>query len=148
MSKKASTKKKPTYNQTSAIRSALRRSFSRSPIVREVLHEGRREVPRFKKDGSLAAKPGVEYCCQVCGSWVNSTKIAVDHIDPVVPPDGSFDPQNPDWNLFISRLWCDKSNLQRICEPCHHAKTQAERLRLKELRDFHKQKQLTKIIME
>lgn len=124
---KNATKKKPKYNQSSAIRSALRRSFSRSPVVREVLMDGRREVPKYKKDGSLAAKPSVQYQCQCCNEWVGSTKISVDHIIPVVPTDGSFDPQNPDWNMFIGRLWCPKANLQRICDDCHQEKTNKEK---------------------
>lgn len=89
--------------------------------------EGRREMPKYKKDGTLAAKPAVQYCCQVCNQWVSSTKVSVDHIVPVIPTDGSFDPQNPDWNLFVSRLWCAKTNLQRICDDCHYEKTQSEK---------------------
>jgi 5-methylcytosine-specific restriction endonuclease McrA len=115
-------KRKPPYNQNSAIRSALRRAFSRSPIVREVLAEGRKESPKHRKDGSLAKKPSVRYQCQVCGEWVSSTKINVDHIDPVIPADSTF----TDWNTYIARLWCPKSNLQRICEDCHNEKTRAE----------------------
>lgn len=127
MTKKA--KKKPKYNQNSAIRSALRRSFSRSPIVREVLMDGRREVPKFKKDGTPAAKPAVQYRCQVCEAagrdgWVSSTKISVDHVDPVIPVDATF----TDWNTFVDRLWCPKSNLQRICDDCHNIKTAEERV--------------------
>jgi 5-methylcytosine-specific restriction endonuclease McrA len=121
-------KKKPPYNQTSAIRSALRRAFSRSPIVWEVLKEGRRYFAKFNKDGFRAKKDGVETHCQVCNTWVKAPiKVAVDHIQPVVPTDGSFDPQNPDWNMFVARLWCDKQNLQRICSTCHDAKTALER---------------------
>lgn len=126
MRKKA---KKKTYNQDSAIRSALRRSFSRSPIVREVLLEGRREVPKRNKKGDLAKKPSVQYQCQVCGAWVSSTKIAVDHIDPVIPLTGFpvTHSGKKDWNVFIDRLWCDKANLQRICDDCHNKKTKQER---------------------
>ena len=66
----------------------------------------------------------------MCNQWVGSTKIAIDHIDPVVPPDGfpaSFDM----WDritLFLKRLWCEKSNLQRICDDCHDKKTYKERI--------------------
>lgn len=126
MKKKA---KRKTYNQDSAIRSALRRSFSRSPIVREVLLEGRREVPKRVKNGGLAKKPSVQYQCQVCGSWVSSTQIAVDHIDPVIPLTGFplTSSGKKDWNTFIDRLWSDKANLQRICDDCHNKKTKQER---------------------
>jgi len=135
---------KPKYNQNSAIRSALRRSFSRSPIVKEVLQEGRREVPKYKKDGTLSAKPGVQYHCQVCQRWTPSTKIAVDHIEPVIPADGTF----TDWNTFVDRLWCEKSNLQRICDDCHAVKTEQERVFRKTIMDDAKRAELAKLIVE
>lgn len=120
-------KKRPPYNQEAQIRGALRRAFSRSPLVREVLEESRQEFPRFKNDGTRHKRNWVKRQCQVCQQWVSSSKIAVDHIDPVI----SVDHGKQDWNTFIDRLWCNtsgKSNLQRICDPCHDAKTQKERI--------------------
>ena len=81
-------KKQPPFNQEMQIRGANRRLFARSPIVREKLEESRQEFPRYKKDGTLAKKPWVKRQCEVCNAWVSSTKIAIDHKDPVVPPDG------------------------------------------------------------
>lgn len=123
-------KKKPPFNQEMAIRGANRRLFARSPLVIEKLNESRQEFPRYKKDGTLAKKPWVKRQCEVCGAWVSSTKIAIDHKDPVVPPDG-FPAHFDMWDrvtLFLKRLWCDKSNLQRICDDCHDKKTQEERI--------------------
>ena len=117
-------KKKPPYNQNSVIRGALRRAFARSPIVQELTQESRREVPRYKKDGSRHKKNSVQRQCQVCGEWVSSSNIAIDHIVPVISVDDGF----IDWNAFIERLWCDRSNLQRICSSCHDSKTQIERI--------------------
>lgn len=120
-------KNKPPYNQSSAIRGALRRAFSRSPLVREVLEESRQEFPRYKKDGTRHKKNWVKRQCQVCSTWVPSSQIAVDHIVPVISVDSGFQ----DWNEFVDRLWCNtlgKANLQRICDPCHDVKTQAERI--------------------
>lgn len=125
-----SKKKRPPYNQNSAIRSALRRTFSRSPIVREVLMAGRREVPKYNKDGTRAKKNAVQYQCEVCGKWVGSTHVEVDHINSVIDNEVGF----IDWNTFIARLFCDKSNLQRICDDCHDIKTQKEREIAKERR--------------
>lgn len=116
--------KKPKYNQNAAIRGALRRQFSRSPIVREVLMKVRREIARYNKDGSRAKKDAVQYCCNVCGQWASSTKVAVDHISPVIDVQVGF----VDWNEFVRRLFCDASNLQVICDPCHDSKTQIERI--------------------
>ena len=120
-------KKKPPYNQEAQIRGALRRAFSRSPLVREVLEESRQEFPRYKKDGTRHKKNWVKRQCQVCDQWVSSSHIAVDHIDPVI----SVDHGKQDWNTFIDRLWCDtsgKANLQRICDTCHDKKTHEERI--------------------
>lgn len=117
-------KKKPKYNQEAAIRGALRRAFSRSPIVQEVMAESRREVPRFNKDGSRHKKNWVQRQCQVCGEWVSTSKMAVDHKIPVI----SVEEGKTNWDEFIARLWCAKENLQRICDPCHDKKTYAERI--------------------
>jgi 5-methylcytosine-specific restriction endonuclease McrA len=117
-------KKKPKYNQNTVIRGALRRAFARSPLVQEIMQESRREAPRYKADGSRHKKNWVQRECQVCGEWVSSSNMAVDHIIPVVSVEEGFQ----DWNEFITRLWCDKTNLQRICDICHDKKTQAERI--------------------
>ncbi len=113
-----------TWNQEAAIRGALRRTFSRSPIIREVLFKVRREVPKFNKDGSRAKKDAVQYRCNVCQTFVGSTKVSVDHISPVVSVTDGF----LDFNTFIQRLFCDATNLQVICDECHNTKTQAERI--------------------
>lgn len=115
-------KKKPPYNKNSQIRGALRRAFARSPVVKEKMMEARMEIPRYKKDGTLAKKPHVRYQCETCTEWVSSTKIEIDHVKPVISVDDGF----VDWNTFIDMLWCDKENLKRCCSSCHDAKTHAE----------------------
>lgn len=117
-------KKRPPYNENAAIRGALRRQFSRSPVVREVLMKVRREVPKYNKDGSRAKKDAVQYQCSACGQWTKSTAVAVDHVVPVIAVETGF----TDWNDFVSRLFCGPGNLQVICDPCHNAKTQTERI--------------------
>lgn len=120
-------KTKPPYNQEAQIRGALRRAFSRSPLVREVLEESRQEFPRFKKDGTRHKKNWVKRQCEVCNQWVPSSQISVDHIDPVI----SVESGKQDWNTFVDRLWCNttgKANLQRLCDTCHDIKTYAERI--------------------
>lgn len=112
------------FNKESAIRGALRRVFSRSPIVREVLMKVRREVPKYRQDGTRAKKDAVQYLCNVCSQYVGSTQVAVDHIVPVISVDDGF----IDFNTFIQRLFCDASNLQVICDDCHQKKTNSERI--------------------
>lgn len=120
-------KKKPKFNQNSAQRSAWRRIFTRSPVVIEIMNEGRRESVWYKKDGTPAKRPRVEFLCAGCNKWFMKKDVAVDHIDPVIHPTNGF----TTWDEFSNRLFCEKSNLQILCkngkESCHHIKTQQER---------------------
>jgi 5-methylcytosine-specific restriction endonuclease McrA len=134
MKKKA---KKPKYNQNAQIRSAIRRAFSRSPVVQEVLKEARIEEPKYNKDGSLAKKPAVFFRCAICGRKFKRTEIAADHINPVIEVDKGF----MGWDVFVDRLgWERKENLQALCNyklkykekydninSCHYQKTQIEK---------------------
>jgi|ERR1700677_524869 len=115
--------KKTPFNQNSVLRGAIRRAFSRSPLLKEILNESRREVPRYKMDGTRYKVDSVQRQCQVCNEWVGASHIAVDHIIPVIPIDGTF----VDWNTFVDRVWCGCENLQRICDTCHQIKTNKER---------------------
>lgn len=117
------TTKKKSFNESAATRGSMRRVFARSPIVLEVMNEGKRRVPKYNKDGSRAKVDRVEIQCQVCNEWKPATiGFAIDHIEPVIGDEGFID-----WNTFHARLWCPKSNLQRICKPCHKVKTNEER---------------------
>src|SRR5260370_1172130 len=80
--------------------------------------------PPMTAPAARAKKDAVQRQCQVCNNWVGSTHMAVDHIEPVISIEDGFQ----DWNEFIDRVWCAKSNLQRICDPCHDKKTYAERI--------------------
>lgn len=116
-------KKKPKFNAESAIRSALRRTFSRSPVVREVMMAVRRERPWYKKDGSTASKPRVEFLCSTCKQWWMGKDIQVDHAIPVVDPVVGF----VNWDTYVDRLFCQKENLSVLCKTCHKTKTDAEK---------------------
>jgi len=117
-------KKRPPYNPNAAIRSAIRRAFSRSPIVREVMDAARRDVPRYNKDGSRGKVDAVERLCNVCKVWTATKNVAVDHMQPVISVSEGF----KDWNTFVDRLGFEKKeNLQVICDTCHQSKTNLER---------------------
>lgn len=113
------------YDPVMAARQALRRAFSRSPVVIEMMRENRRKAPRFNKDGSRHKIDATEHLCNVCKKWkrsVKNSKVVIDHIDPVVEPEVGF----VDMNTYFKRLWCDRSKLQKICGDCHRTKTNAE----------------------
>lgn len=93
-------------------------------MVKQVIDAGKRTVPRFKKDGSPHKVDSVEYSCQECLNWFKKSEIEVDHIDPVVEPSKGF----VDWNTYFDRLWCDPSNLQRLCLSCHEKKTVSDKI--------------------
>lgn len=116
-------KKKPKFNQNSAIRSAIRRIFSRSPHVIDTLQKARRERPWHKKDGTVAKRSRVEFLCSSCDEWFMKKDIQVDHDIPVIDPIKGFE----DWNIFVERLFCDPENLKLLCKPCHKVKTDEEK---------------------
>ena len=115
-----------------AIIGGIKRVWHRHPRRLEVMKRVRKEEPRYRKDGSKAAKPQVFYICEACGAKAKPGRTAggypqvhIDHIDPVVPVDTVLDDMTLD--RYVERLFCDVSNLQALCSTCHNAKTQAER---------------------
>lgn len=115
--------KKRTYNQNSAIRGALRRSFVRSPVIQEIMKQNRKEEVQYNKDGSESLKKAVFFQCNVCKKWERRKKISVDHIEPVISIEEGF----VDWNTFVDRLFVSIDKLQVLCEDCHSEKTKKER---------------------
>lgn len=124
--------KKPRHwNENAQLRGAWRRKFTQSPIVDEIMDAGTRRVPRYNKDGSRAKVDSKEIHCQVCNQWVKASlngknNAQVDHIIPVIDV-LNVTGEVKDWNEYHDRLFCNKSNLQRICSPCHDMKTKKER---------------------
>lgn len=81
------------------------------------LNRGRRKrVVGTMKDGR--DKTVWENNCEGCGVWrdLKDNAFEVDHIEEV----GPF---KNDWNDFINRIFCEQSNLQRLCVHCHLKKT-------------------------
>lgn len=50
--------------------------------------------------------------------------VAVDHIEPVVPPTGFVS-----WDDVIERMFVEKDKLQVLCKECHDRKSKDERKR-------------------
>ncbi len=119
----ATKKKKPKFNKDSAIRSSIRRVFSRSPDVINTLKKVRRERPWYKKDGTAAKKPRVEYLCSNCDEYHMGKDVQVDHTIPVIDPVKGFET----WDTFVERVFCGVDNLAVLCKPCHKIKTDEEK---------------------
>jgi 5-methylcytosine-specific restriction endonuclease McrA len=64
------------------------------------------------------------YKCAGCGELFKREQIHIDHIEPVIPVDGTF----TDWNTFIERLFCPPEGFQILCIGCHESKTQLENI--------------------
>jgi hypothetical protein len=114
----------PDSESMSAIIGALKRTFSRSPMVREFLSRYRREQEWFKKDNTKAKKPKVFYKCFKCQQEFNSNNVQVDHIEPVIPV--NIPAKHLSINVLIDRLFCDESNLQILCKEHHKEKSKLE----------------------
>ncbi len=87
---------------------ALRKIWRWSPERREALNE---------------AKTGLnKYACHECNKISQRKFVHVDHVFPVVDPQKGFE----GFDVYISRLYCDKTGLQILCASCHSTKTKAE----------------------
>lgn len=126
-------KKKPTFNLKTVVKGALRRAFVRWPVAMEVREDAIH--PTIK-----GPRGGKQYICAGCGKTFGITKIAVDHISPIISLDKTINDYT--WDEIVERMFCDKSNLQVLCkENCHKKKTAEERKERKKYSDL-KQKGL------
>lgn len=96
----------------------LRNGSRKWPPKFETLNAAKTEKKINPKSGRLAQ----HYECNLCGKEYTNKDIEVDHIVPVVDPVVGF----VDWNTYIERLFCERSNYQAICKPCHRIKTKEE----------------------
>lgn len=101
------------------LKGAVRRVFSRSELRQKVVekalikHEDLSR-PRVKRWGK----------CAECKQPTPKSYLVVDHIDPVVELNRSFEDMS--FDELIDRMWCSIDNLQALCDNCHKVKTKAE----------------------
>lgn len=101
------------------ITSVLRSGSRRWPPKYETLNEAKTEKKVNENTGRLAQ----HFKCAKCKKDFPQKMVEVDHIKPVVSPAKGF----TTWDDFIEALYCDKSNLQLLCKPCHLVKTKKEK---------------------
>lgn len=101
------------------IKGALRRVFSRSDLRRKVLEAGivEHHDPKRKR-----VKTWVK--CEGCGVLEAKSNIDIDHKIPVIAITSSL--AEMDVLELVNAMWCDESNLQRLCTVCHDAKSASE----------------------
>lgn len=127
-------KKPKQYPDKSIIKGALRRVFARSPMIISVLKESVHPTARGPKGGK-------QYICAECKQTFAANKVAVDHIEPVVPVNKTV--QDLDYNELVERIFCDKDKLQVLCvDGCHKAKTVSERKIRTEFKRMRKEQDL------
>lgn len=100
------------------ITSALRGAFRRYPPKYEAIKAAFTTYKTNKATGRKAA----HFKCAECKKDFPQTMVQVDHLDPVVEVSGFVS-----WDVFIERLFCEPSNLQVLCKPCHLKKSKKEK---------------------
>lgn len=103
----------------SFITSTLRGGMRRWPPKWKALKDAELGRKTNKKTGKLA----MHYKCASCHNEYTSKDVQVDHIEPVVNPATGF----VSWDVYISRMFCEKHNLQVLCTTCHKVKTKEEK---------------------
>lgn len=111
---------KLTPKERGLIKGAIRRVFARSDLRKRVLDR----VDMAHKDSN---RPRVRKwsLCPVCNLPSPKYLMVVDHINPVIPLDKSFEDMSLD--EVLDRMWCEENNLQPICPNCHIIKTKGEK---------------------
>lgn len=108
-----------TKKERGLIKGGIRRAFSRSELRQKAIAESRVDHydptrPRVKKWSR----------CSKCQKLVPTYQVELDHKDPIIPVDKSFEDMSLD--EVVDRTWCDERLLQPMCPECHELKTQAE----------------------
>ena len=126
-----------TSKERGLLKGALRRVFSRSELRQEVLKEA---SIRHSDPKRTRVKHWVR--CAECKKPEARSNVAVDHIDPVIPVTSSMEEMSLD--EVANRIWCEKKNLQVLCDSCHTTKSRVEskqrRLNKKEKKNVKQRK--------
>ena len=101
------------------ITSTLRSGFRKFPPKFETLKEASVGKKLNKKTNRMAE----HFTCASCKGEFPAKEVNVDHIEPCVDPKEGF----INWDVYIKRMFCDKSNLQVLCTKCHDVKSAEER---------------------
>ncbi|MBX4212609.1 HNH endonuclease [Candidatus Pacearchaeota archaeon] len=98
--------------------SVLRSGTQKYPEKYETLNAAKTIKKVNVKTGRIAQ----HYQCAVCLLDFPQTNVQVDHIIPIVGPEGFTS-----WDSYIPALYCKRDNLQVLCKEDHARKTKRER---------------------
>jgi 5-methylcytosine-specific restriction endonuclease McrA len=121
-----------TPKEKNLLKGAFRRVFARSELRAKALNKTRIE----HSDINRPRVTKWSYC-ESCGIVFPTYQATVDHIEPVVPLDSSF--EQMDLNSLGVAMWCDESNLQVLDDSCHKIKSKLEN---KQRREHKKAKEI------
>lgn len=109
-----------TFNKKTWIINALRRASFRYPPAIKAIKKSKTDYYIKAKNGNDVKR--VDFTCVACKkSGLKRTQVNLDHVVPVVGPEGFVD-----WNTYIERMFCDEDNFQIICSECHTKKSLKE----------------------
>lgn len=117
-----------TPRERGLIKGALRRSFARSDLRRKVL-----EASVISHIDPTRPRVKTWVKCATCGKPEAKSYCVIDHVEPVIPVDSSFEEMSLD--DVVDRMWCDPTNLLPICEACHIIKTKSENRQRREYKN-------------
>lgn len=101
-------KPKAGFDPIAFAKTLLRRAWKRTPMASIAKQQARRARGKYE--------------CAECHEVFGEKDTQTDHRNPVVDPKVGF----VNLDTFARRLFCDDSNLQILCKPCHSKKTSAE----------------------
>lgn len=84
-----------------------------SPTRRYLLNSQKKQIAKFKQDGTESKVMMNVWECSECGELVAERD--VDHVDPV----GKLPTTEEELPAWVGRLFCDLSNIRILCKPCH-----------------------------
>jgi 5-methylcytosine-specific restriction endonuclease McrA len=119
--------KRITPRERGLLKGAIRRVFARSELRKQVLMAA---IVEFSDPLRTRVKTWVQ--CAICGGLEAKSYAVVDHIDPVIPVNKSFEEMSLD--EVVDRMWCSIDNLQIVCETCHSIKTKEENKQRKKIK--------------
>lgn len=108
-----------TAKERGLLKGSVRRVFSRSELRKAAL-----ELTRIEHYDPNRPRVTRWSWCTSCGLIEPSYLIEVDHVEPLVPIDRSFEEMS--FDELVDRTWCELENLKPVCKPCHREKSSLE----------------------